>query len=84
MLPWAWPVYAGIGVYRAFDHALTQRDRSRLRRLVQKSRGIPTRLTAKERRELRRLVAKLSPFTVARFVAAEASPLPWPRAPSSR
>jgi hypothetical protein len=83
LLPWAWPLYAGLGLYRAVEHGLTQRDRAQLRRLAQKSRGVPARLSEEERRELRRILAKLSPFTVARFIASEASPLPWPKPPSA-
>jgi hypothetical protein len=83
VLPWAWPFYAGVGFYRAVEHELTQRERANLRRLARKSLGVPTRLSHSERGELRRILTKLSPFTVARFVAAEASPLPWPKQPSS-
>ena len=83
LLPWVWPVYAAIGVYRAFEHELTQRERAKLRRLSRKSLGLPTRLSVRERDEAATILMKLSPFTVARYVAAEASPLPWPKSPAS-
>jgi hypothetical protein len=79
----AWPVYGGLGVYRAVAHELTRSERERLWRLARKSLGVPTRLSTKERGELRRIFTKLNPVTVARFIAAEASPLPWPKAPDS-
>jgi hypothetical protein len=81
MLPWVWPYYAGVGLYRAYRHELTKLEQARLRRLARKSLGMPPRLSAQERSELVNLLTKLSPFTAARFVAAEASPLPWPKAP---
>jgi hypothetical protein len=84
LLPWAWPLYAGVGLYRAVEHELTQRDRAALRRIARSSLGIPPRLSSKERAELRRELAKLSPFSVAHFIAAEASSLPWAKAPASR
>jgi hypothetical protein len=83
LLPWAWPFYAGVGAYKAMQHELTQRERTRLGNLARKSLGVPTRLSRRERGELRRILAKLSPFTLGRFIAAEASPLPWPKQPSS-
>jgi len=70
-----------VGFYRAWEHQLTKRDRERLGRLARKSLGVPARLSEKERGEVRRILAKLRPFTTARFIAAEASPLPWPKPP---
>ena len=84
LLPWVWPVYAGIGVYRALEHDLNKRERAKLRRLARKSFGLPMRLSSKERDEAVAILFKVSPFNLARFVAAEASPLPWPKAPSSQ
>ena len=84
VLPWAWPLYAAIGLYRAVEHELTERDRASVRRIAESSARIPPRLSAKDREELQRVLRKLSPFKVARFIAAEASPLPWPKAPDSR
>jgi hypothetical protein len=57
-LPWAALLRAGVLVGSRW-RALSERDRSRLSRLVRQSGGRPGNLSAKERRELRRLAGKL-------------------------
>jgi hypothetical protein len=84
LLPWAWPVYAAIGILRALEHDLSKRERAKLRRLAGKSLGVPMRLSSKERDEAVAILMRVSPFDVARFAAAEISPLPWPKAPGSQ
>jgi hypothetical protein len=56
-LPWAAALQAGI-VLRSRWNALSEKDRTRLVRLLRESRGRLSNLSAKERDELRRLVGK--------------------------
>jgi hypothetical protein len=49
-----------------WNENLTARERSRLRKLLQKSRGLPSNLTAKEREEIKHLALKLDPVGAGR------------------
>jgi hypothetical protein len=57
-LPWALLLQAGVVIGRRW-RALSAKDRARLSRLAQRSRGRPGNLSAKERRQLRKLIRKL-------------------------
>jgi len=81
LLPWSWPIYATKGLVGAVKHELTKREQAELRRLLRKSNGWLPHLSKRERTRLANLISKLNPLTVSRFVAAEASPLPWPKPP---
>ena len=86
LLPWVWPIYVALGVVVAVGHIgdrLTPRQRERVLYLVRRSKGLPSNLTAKQRAELKRLLARIEPFALAQAIAAELSPLPWPKAPAS-
>ena len=82
ILPWTWPLWVAKGAYEAYDSELTPRQRSRLRNLLLKGTPWPLALSDRERTELRNLLLKVSPPRLAHYVAAEASPLPWPQSPS--
>jgi hypothetical protein len=85
MLPWMWPVYAARSAIAAGGHVgnrLTPRQRKRLLYLIRRSKGRPSNLTPKQRAELKRLLGKIEPIALAQAVAAELSPLPWPKAPA--
>ena len=81
ILPWTWPLWVARGAYEAYDSELTPRQRTRLRNLLVKGMPCPTTLSRRERTELRNLLLKVSPLRLAHYVAAEASPLPWPQSP---
>jgi hypothetical protein len=57
-LPWAAALQAGM-VLRSRWKGLSEKDRTRLIRLMRDSRGRRSNLTGKERDELRRLVGKV-------------------------
>ena len=83
-LPWAWPVYAARSAWAAgghVGHRLTPRQRRRVWYLVKRSKGRPSNLTLKQRAELKRLLDKIEPLALVQAVAAELSPLPWPKQP---
>jgi hypothetical protein len=86
ILPWMWPVYVARSAFAAAGHVgdrLTPRQRERVLYLLRRSRGRPANLTAKQRDELKRLLEKVEPFGIVQAIAAELSPLPWPKAPAS-
>jgi hypothetical protein len=85
LLPWMWPIYVVRSAFAAAGHVgnrLTPRQRERVLYLLKRSKGRPSSLTAKQRQELRRLLGKIEPFGLAQAIAAELSPLPWPKAPA--
>ena len=85
-IPWMWPIYVARSAYAAAGHVgdrLTPRQRERVLYLLRRSKGRPSNLTAKQREELRRLLDKAEPLGLVQAVAAELSPLPWPKAPPS-
>ena len=80
-----WPIYAARSAIAAAGHVghrLTPRQRKRLLHLLRRSKGRPSNLTLKQRAELKRLLDKIEPIALAQAVAAELSPLPWPKAPA--
>ena len=81
ILPWTWPLWVAKGAFEAYENELTARQRGRLQNLLLKGIPFPTALSRRERTELRNLLFKVSPERLARYVAAEASPLPWPQQP---
>lgn len=84
-IPWVWPIYVARSAWAAGSHVsgrLTPRQRERVWYLLRRSKGRPSNLTAKQRTELRRLLDKIEPVAVAQAIAAELSPLPWPKAPA--
>jgi hypothetical protein len=85
VLPWMWPIYAARSAIAAAGHVgnrLTPRQRRRMLYLLRRSKGRPSNLTVKQRAELKRLLDKIEPIALAQAVAAELSPLPWPKAPA--
>ena len=85
-LPWMWPIYVARGAFAVRNHVgdrLTERQLKHMLYLLRRSRGRPSNLTAKQRAEFRRLLEKIEPFGLAKAVAAEFSPLPWPKAPAA-
>ena len=83
-IPWMWPIYVARGAWAIKNHLgdrLTERQFKRLIYLLRRSRGRPSNLTAKQRAEFRRLLDKVEPVGLAKAIAAEYSPLPWPKAP---
>ena len=64
-IPW---LVLAEGVVQANEHwkRLSASDRSKLQKLVRKSRGLPRNLSAKERTELKRIVSKLDLPTLGR------------------
>jgi hypothetical protein len=85
-LPWMWPIYVARGAIAIKNHIgdrLTERQVKRFIYLLRRSKGRPSNLTARQREEFRRLLDKIEPFGLARALAAEFSPLPWPKAPSA-
>jgi len=84
VLPGAWLIYVWRSAWAAGGHVgnrLTPRQRRRIWYLVRRSRGRPSNLTLKQRAELRRLLNKIEPIALAQAIAAELSPLPWPKPP---
>jgi hypothetical protein len=57
-IPWALLLQASLVVGTRISE-LSEKDRTRLARLVRESKGLPGNLSAKEREEFRKLVAKL-------------------------
>ena len=84
IMPWTWPLWVALGTVGAVRHELTERQRERLLELLRKGIPLPTSLTARQQTELLGLLARVDPLIWARFVAAEVSPLPWPKAPAAR
>jgi hypothetical protein len=85
VLPWTWAVRGVRATYAAGGHVrgrLDANERRRLLRLVWKSKGRRRNLTLREQAQLRRLIGKVDPRDTIRAVAAEFSPLPWPKPPS--
>ena len=64
-IPWML-VLQGAIVARERWHVLSEKERTRMVRLVRDSRGRPDRMSKAEREELRRLVAKLDVTTAGR------------------
>ena len=83
LLPWTWPIWVGRGTVGAVRHELTERQRERLLELIRKGFPLPTSLTARQQTELLSLISRIDPAVWARFVAAEVSPLPWPKSPAA-
>lgn len=86
VLPWMWPIYVARSAFTAAGHVgnrLTPRQRERVLYLLRRSKGRPSNLTAKQRAELKRLLSKVEPVALAQAIAAELSPLPWPKPPAS-
>lgn len=84
-LPWTWAIRGARATYAAGGHVrgrLTPDERRRLLRLVWKSKGRRRNLSVREQAQLRRLARKVDPRDTVRAVAAEFSPLPWPKPPS--
>jgi hypothetical protein len=84
VLPWVWAIRGARATYAAGLHVhgrLTPVERKRLAALAWKSRGLRRNLTLTEQIELRRLFNKVDVRDTVRAVAAEFSPLPWPRPP---
>jgi hypothetical protein len=84
LLPWIWAVRGARAIYAAGGHVgrrLTPAERRQLLALVWKSRGRRRNLTLREQVQLRRLVQQVDPCDAIRAVAAEFSPLPWPKPP---
>ena len=85
LLPFTWLIHTARGAWAAAGHVggrLTPRQRERLWYLVRRSRGRPSNLTPKQRAELRRLLDKIEPVALVQAIAAELSPLPWPKPPA--
>jgi hypothetical protein len=85
VLPWTWAFRGARATYAAGGHVrerLTPDERRRLLRLIRKSRGRRANLTAREQWQVRRLARKIDPRDLIRAVAAEFSPLPWPKPPA--
>jgi hypothetical protein len=85
VLPWTWAIRGARGTYAAGGHLrrrLTPDERKRLLRLIWKSKGRRSNLTKREQMQIRRLVRKVDPRDTVRAVAAELSPLPWPKPPA--
>jgi hypothetical protein len=57
-LPWAIALEGAVVANRHWKQ-LDEGERSRLTRLISKSRGVPTNLSERERAEIRKLVGKL-------------------------
>ena len=86
LIPWMWPIYVARSAFAAAGHVgnrLTPRQRERLLYLVRRSKGLPSNLTPKQREELKRLLGRIEPIALVQAIAAELSPLPWPKAPAS-
>jgi hypothetical protein len=85
-IPWMWPIYVARGAWAVKVHVgdrLTERQFKRVIYLLRRSRGRPSNLTPRQRAEFRRLLDKVGPFDLGKAIAAEFSPLPWPKAPAS-
>jgi hypothetical protein len=85
-IPWMWPIYVARGAIAVKNHVgdrLTERQFKRLIYLLRRSKGRPSNLTPKQRSEFKRLLDKVDPFDLVKALAAEFSPLPWPKAPAS-
>jgi hypothetical protein len=85
VLPWSWAVRGARGTYAAGEHVgrrLTPDERRRFLRLIWKSRGRRSNLTPREQLQVRRIARKVDPRDLVQAVAAEFSPLPWPKPPA--
>jgi hypothetical protein len=85
-IPWMWPIYLARGAWAIKSHVgdrLTERQVKRFLYLLRRSKGRPSNLTAGQRQEFKRLLDKAEPFGLAKAIAAEFSPLPWPKAPAA-
>jgi hypothetical protein len=83
-IPWMWPIYVARGALAIRKHVadrLTERQVRRFFYLLRRSKGRPSNLTARQRQEFKRLLDRVEPFGLAKAIAAEFSPLPWPKAP---
>ena len=58
-IPWLMAAQAVLVANEHWTEQLSAAERTRLKRLLAKSKGLPKNLTAKERNELKRLVGKL-------------------------
>lgn len=65
-IPWLMVLQAGQVAAEHWNDNLTARERARLRKLLQKSRGLPTNLSDKERQEVKQLALKLDPVGAGR------------------
>ena len=86
LVPWMWPIYVARSAFAVAGHVanrLTPRQRERLLYLIRRSKGLPSNLTPRQREELKGLLGRIEPIALAQAVAAELSPLPWPKAPAS-
>jgi hypothetical protein len=68
-VPWATVLQAVVLAGRRW-RSLSKKERTRLRRLVRDSQGMPSNLSLKQRAELRRLIGKLDLRGLAREIAA--------------
>jgi hypothetical protein len=58
-IPWLMALQAALTANEHWTEQLSAPERTRLRRLLLKSKGVPRNLTEKERAEVRKLVGKL-------------------------
>lgn len=58
-IPWLMAMQAALVANEHWTEQLSAQERTRLRRLLVKSKGRPSNLTVKERQDVRRLVGKL-------------------------
>ncbi len=58
-VPWLMVLQAGMALNEHWTQNLSARERTRLRTLVTKSKGLPSNLSTKEKAEVKKLVAKL-------------------------
>lgn len=65
-IPWLMVLQAGAIANEHWTENLSARERARLRKLLQKSKGLPQNLSAKEREELKRLALQLDPVGAGR------------------